>query len=64
MINHARALHEAAPPFLNTLLYPLGGTACFRDITSGANGAYHATSGYDLVTGLGVPNVRELINNL
>jgi kumamolisin len=65
LINHARALAGKPPlPFLNTLLYPLGGTACFRDITSGANGAYHATSGYDLVTGLGVPNVRELINNL
>jgi hypothetical protein len=27
----------------------------FRDITSGSNGAYKATDGYDLVTGLGSP---------
>jgi kumamolisin len=65
LINHARALAgKPALTFLNPLIYPLSGTACFRDITSGTNGAYHATTGYDLVTGLGVPNVRELINNL
>lgn len=29
--------------------------AFFRDITSGSNGAYYATVGYDLVTGLGSP---------
>jgi hypothetical protein len=36
-------------------------TACFRDITAGSNGAYSAGSGYDMVTGIGVPNVAELI---
>ena len=51
-------------PFLNPLLYPLLGTACFRDILDGSNGEYSAGGGYDLVTGIGVPNVKELIRAL
>jgi kumamolisin len=47
--------------FLNPLLYPLGGTASFRDVTSGTNGAYQATAGYDMVSGLGSPNLADLI---
>jgi kumamolisin len=49
-------------PFLNPLLYRLTGPQTFRDITRGTNGNYEAQSGYDLVTGLGVPNVKELIS--
>jgi kumamolisin len=61
LINEARVKAGKAPlPFLNPLIYPLRST-CFRDIQSGSNGVYHATSGYDLVTGLGVPNVQALI---
>jgi len=64
LINEARVkAGKAALPFLNPLIYPLRST-CFRDIEAGSNGAYHATSGYDLVTGLGVPNVRALIQAL
>jgi hypothetical protein len=51
-------------PFLNPLLYPLQGTACFRDIRVGNNGDFSAGPGYDLVTGLGVPNVKELMKAL
>jgi kumamolisin len=64
-INDARG--KADKPslgFLNPLLYPLGGTTAFRDITSGSNGAYDATDGYDMVTGLGTPNLVELIDAL
>jgi kumamolisin len=62
LINEARTKAGKAPiGFLNPFLYPLMGTSSFRDITSGSNGAYHAASGYDLVTGLGVPNLRALI---
>ena len=50
--------------FLNPLLYPLAGTACFRDITAGNNGAYSAGPGYDMITGLGVPNLQQLIKKL
>jgi hypothetical protein len=46
---------------LNPHLYPLQGRARFNDITSGTNGAYRAGPGYDLCTGLGSPNVANLI---
>ena len=65
LINEARAnAHKAALPFINPLIYPLMGTAAFRDIKAGTNGAFQAGAGYDLVTGIGVPNVRELIKAL
>jgi kumamolisin len=62
LINQSRVASGApALPFLNPLIYPLMGTACFHDINEGSNGAYEAGPGYDLVTGIGVPNVRALI---
>ncbi len=65
LINEARVKAKKKPlPFLNPLLYPLIGTGCFRDITEGNNGAYDAGPGYDMVTGLGVPNVAKLIQAL
>jgi kumamolisin len=62
LINEARG-NAGKPflPFLNPLIYPLRGTAPFRDITTGSNGAYTAGTGYDMVTGIGVPNVAALI---
>jgi kumamolisin len=65
LINEAR--QRAGKPFLsflNPLIYPLMGTASFRDIVSGSNGAYTAGPGYDRVTGIGVPNVAALITAL
>lgn len=50
--------------FLDPLLYPLMGTPAFRDITAGSNGAFHCGPGYDQVTGIGTPNVKELIARL
>ncbi len=65
LINSAREKSgKPALAFLNPLLYQKQGTACFRDITSGSNGAYDCTKGYDMVTGLGVPNVQQLIHDL
>ena len=62
LMNHARTkAGKAALKFLNPLIYPLLGTPAFRDVTSGSNGAFHAGPGYDMVTGIGAPNVRELI---
>ncbi len=61
LINEARK--NAGKPllaFLNPFLYPLMGTPAFRDITAGSNGAFHCGHGYDQVTGIGAPNVREL----
>lgn len=64
-INDSRVSAGKAPlGFLGPLLYPLGGSAAFRDITSGSNGAYSAGPGYDLVTGLGSPMVAALISSL
>jgi kumamolisin len=65
LINEARSKAGKDPlPFLNPLIYPLMGTSCFRDIQSGSNGAFKAGAGYDLVTGIGVPNIKELIRSL
>jgi len=65
LLNQARVdAGEQALAFLNPLLYPLGGSAAFHDITSGGNGAYHAGVGYDLVTGLGSPNLAALVASL
>ena len=61
-INQARATAGlGSAGLLGPRLYPLVGTAAFTDITSGSNGAYNAAPGYDLCTGLGTPNVTNLI---
>jgi kumamolisin len=65
LINESRVKSGKQPlPYLNPLLYPLLGTAHFRDITNGSNGAYRAKVGYDMVTGIGVPDVAELVKTL
>ena len=62
LINQARASAGIGPVgLLNPHLYPLSGSGAFNDITSGSNGAYAAGPGYDLCTGLGSPNVGNLI---
>lgn len=42
--------------FTNTTLYEMA----FHQVTQGFNGKYYASSGYNLVTGLGTPNVGML----
>jgi kumamolisin len=65
LINEARAnVNKPSLPFLPPLIYPLIGSASFRDLVAGSNGAFDAGAGYDLVTGIGVPNVKELIQVL
>jgi kumamolisin len=62
LMNEARG--KAGKPalgFLNPHIYPLVGTPAFRDVTSGSHGAFHCSPGYDLVTGIGAPNVKELL---
>ena len=67
-INQARTnrgMHSLG--LLGPKIYPLIGTAELRDITTGSNGAngiYNAGPGYDLCTGVGVPNVSNLIQKL
>jgi kumamolisin len=50
--------------FLAPVLYGLPKGAGFRDIVSGNNGAYKAAPGWDPVTGLGVPNVKSLVETI
>jgi kumamolisin len=65
LMNESRSKANKRPlPFLNPLLYPLLGSECFRDITEGNNGSNNAGPGHDLVTGLGVPNVKALLDRL
>jgi len=64
LINSARAkANKPALGFLNPALYPRRAT-CFRDIKVGSNGVYHSKSGFDLVTGLGSPNLSALVQAL
>jgi kumamolisin len=61
LINQGRVKAGKAPTaFLAPQVYRLMGTAAFRDITSGSNGHYSAARGYDMVTGVGTPNVSAL----
>jgi kumamolisin len=58
------------PPvgFFNPILYHLASSAVpyppFHDITVGGNDVYAATPGYDMVTGLGSPDVYNLARDL
>ncbi len=70
LINEARAA-SGAPSLglLNPLIYPLIGTANFRDIVKGSNGPtgsdlYDAGPGFDETTGIGSPDVDVLIQTL
>ena len=48
--------------YLNPLIYGLPSTAgAFRDITTGNNGAYQASPGWDACTGLGSPDGAKLM---
>ena len=55
---------KTALGFLAPVLYRLPLQPGFRDITSGDNGSYKAGKGWDPVTGLGVPNVKALVQAL
>ncbi len=46
---------------INGALYAQGGSQCFRDITQGDNGYYHAQPGWDACTGWGSPNGEALL---
>ncbi len=50
--------------FVQPRLYPLLGSAAFRDITSGNNGSYSAGPGWDACTGLGSPDGAALDQQL
>jgi kumamolisin len=66
LINDARKRNGNRSPigFLPPYIYPFVSTNKFRDITSGSNGSYSSSVGYDKVTGLGSPNITNLISAL
>jgi kumamolisin len=65
LINEARAkAGKPALTFLPPQLWRLLGSASFRDISVGSNGAFSAGPGYDMVTGIGVPNMQQLMTSL
>ncbi len=55
LIALANAENGISAGFLNPILYAASETATFHDITSGNNGAFSASSGWDPCTGLGSP---------
>lgn len=64
LLNQARANADLpSAGLLGPRIYPLLGTTAFRDITSGSSG-YNTGPGYDMVTGIGVPNVQPLAQAL
>ena len=65
LLNQARANLGLGPlGLLNSYIYSGSVAGAFKDITSGTNGAYRAVAGYDLCTGLGTPNVTNLVSAL
>jgi len=64
LINQAVMSQPNGQPIgpLNPRIYGLIGTVAFHDVTSGSNGAYTAHVGHDLVTGIGSPDIGQLIN--
>jgi kumamolisin len=65
LIAESRSKKGKAPiGFLSPKLYALPSGKGLHDIVSGSNGAYDAGAGWNPVTGLGVPNVAELIQAL
>ena len=62
LANGGRAIGD-----LNPLLYRIAQGAplpAFRDVTLGGNAVADAAPGYDMVTGLGTPDVDNLVRNL
>ena len=63
LINDARVrAKKSRIPFISPRVYSSIGSSRFRDITTGSNGQYSASTGYDRVTGVGVPNISNLIS--
>ncbi|MGZ4167983.1 MAG: S53 family peptidase [Solirubrobacteraceae bacterium] len=54
--------HSGSLGFAGPVLYSSSAAAAFNDITVGSNGAYTAGPGYDLMTGLGTPDIAKLVS--
>jgi subtilase family serine protease len=58
----AEGAHGGSLGFAGPILYSTVPPSAFHDITVGANGAFTAGPGYDLVTGLGTPDIAKLVS--
>jgi subtilase family serine protease len=58
----AQGAHRGSLGFAGPVLYSSAVASAFHDITIGSNGAYPAGPGYDLVTGLGTPDIANLVS--
>ncbi|MGA9857887.1 MAG: S53 family peptidase, partial [Solirubrobacteraceae bacterium] len=58
----AQGAHSGGLGFAGPVLYKTEPAAAYHDITIGSNGLYPAAPGYDLVTGLGTPDITKLVN--
>ena len=58
----AQGAHSGALGFAGPVLYSTEPASAYHDITLGANGLYPAAPGYDLVTGLGTPDITQFVN--
>jgi kumamolisin len=68
LVGEARAsATKPAVGFVNPILYSMSATdraAAFDDVTSGNNGKYSASAGWDAVTGWGGPHADQLLDYL
>jgi kumamolisin len=68
MDEYLAANHDHPVGFFNPILYHLASSSVpyppYHDITEGGNDIYLATPGYDMVTGLGSPDVYNLARDL
>ena len=67
LINQSRAAQTPARKAMGLVaarVYPLIGTNNFFDVTTGSNGVYSAATNYDETTGVGSPNMVNLLNTL
>jgi kumamolisin len=68
MDQYLKANHDRPVGFFNPTLYHLANSSVpfrpFNDVTEGGNDFYPATPGYDMVTGLGSPDVFNLARDL
>ncbi len=58
----AQGAHGGALGFAGPVLYSTVPATAFHDVTLGTNVLYPAGPGYDLVTGLGTPDIAKLIS--
>jgi pseudomonalisin len=58
----AQGAHGGGLGFAGPVLYSTVPAGAFHDVQVGSNGLYPAAPGYDLVTGLGTPDIAKLIS--